>query len=98
MGTTVGSVATLSDGGLPDGGERESPVDPTPRTKGGSPHRDPGVWENGDTDLLGIAKTPRTHIMYIRVYVCMCESVGEFGSVRSTDLIDTPRRGPNIES
>lgn len=82
----VGSVATLSDGGLPDGGEPESPVDPTPRTKGGSPHRDPGVWENGDTDLLRIAKT------HANTHVCVCcASVGELGSVRSTDLIDTPR-------
>lgn len=74
----VGSVATLSDGGLPDGGEPESPLDPTPRTKGGSPHRDPGVWANGDTDLLGISKTHA----YMRVYTCMYVSIRERGRAR----------------
>lgn len=81
----VGSVATLSDGGLPDGGVPESPADPTPRTKGDSPHGDPGVWER-DRLYRFTPSREDAHAMYVRrmrvwarVQIC------------STDPVDTPR-------
>lgn len=70
----AGGVATLSDGGLLDGGESESPVDPTPRTKGGSPHR---ITEFGNeiayTDLLQVAKMRGYMYVCGCVRACMCE-------------------------
>lgn len=62
----AGGVATLSDGGLLDGGESESLVDPTPRTKGGSPHRitEFGKREIAYTDLLQVVK--------MHAYMCEC--------------------------
>lgn len=61
-------------------GSPESPVDPTPRTKGGSPHRDPVVWKRDPyTDLLGVVKMHACTCVYACVYA---QSVGEFGFAR----------------
>lgn len=72
----VGSVATLSDGGLPDGGVPESPADPTPRTKGGSPYWGLGVWER---DRLYRFTRSREDARCMCA-VCVCGR--ELGSVR----------------
>lgn len=80
-----GSVATLSDGGLPDGGVPESPVDPTPWTKGGSPHWSPGVWER-DRLYRFTPSCEDAHAIYVR-RMRMWARV----QVYSTDPVDTPQ-------
>lgn len=82
----VGSVATLSsDGGLPDGGVPESPVDPTLRTKGGSPHWSPGVWER-DCLYRFTRSREDAHAIYVRRM-----RVWARVRVYLVDPVDTPR-------
>jgi len=81
----VGSVATLTDGGLPDGGVSESPVDPTLRTKGGSPHWSPGVWER-DCLYRFTRSREDAHAIYVRRM-----RVWARVRVYLVDPVDTPR-------
>lgn len=89
----VGSVATLSDGGLPDGGVPESPGRSDAANKGWlTPLESPEFGnEIAYTDLLQVAKM-RTRYMYVARRMRTCERErGSLLRVYSTDPVDTPR-------
>lgn len=82
-----GRGASRRSGGLPDGGEiLKAPVDPTPRTKGGSAHR--GGREFGEERRYRFTRNREDARTYIYIYVAWANS--GVGSLHRY-LIDTPR-------